>query len=231
MAGPKTLVAGTLLSVFSAIAPTGCAGRSGRAVPVPSAMSARSASAPAPAVLPPPRAARATVAYVIDGDTIVVTTRAVSLTSPTSSILSTSSASGARASGRPRGHPAERPAGPPSARARRVRVRLLGLDAPEDTRRRGCFGAQATAALRRLLPEGAAILVAVDQRRADPYGRALGYVWRADGTFVNQALVRRGYATTLFLPPAGPYRAELAAAEALARTARAGLWRACRRPS
>lgn len=199
MTSQKMLIAGTLLSAFSVIAPTGCAGRSGRAVPVRPALPLASASSSASslaALAPPRRAAPATVAYVIDGDTIVAVPRAHA---------------GARGT-------------------RRVRVRLLGLDAPEDTRRHGCFGAPATAALRRLLPEGAAILVAVDRRRADPYGRALGYVWRADGTFVNRVLVRRGYATTMFLPPAGPYRAELAAAEALARTARAGLWRACRRP-
>lgn len=115
-----------------------------------------------------------------------------------------------------------------AARARRTRVRLLGLDAPEATRRRECFGARATAGLRRLLPAGTAILLAVDRYRVDPYGRALGYVWRADGVFVNRMLIRRGYATTLFLPPAGPYRGEFAAAEAMARAAGAGLWRACR---
>jgi micrococcal nuclease len=140
---------------------------------------------------PPPTPAamamRATVAHVVDGDTIIV-----------------------------------------MARARRTRVRLLGLDAPEAGRRPDCFGARATAGLRRLLPAGTAILVAVDRRRADPYGRALGHVWRADGVFVNRDLIRRGYATTLFLPPAGPYRDELAAAEAVARAARAGLWRVCR---
>jgi micrococcal nuclease len=170
----------------SALAATGCAatgymGRPQRPVPVP----------PRPAAPAPrpwsPRPVRARVAYVIDGDTIIV-----------------------------------------MARGRRVRVRLLGLDAPEDTLRRGCFGRQATAGLRSLLPAGAAILLADDPRRADPYGRALGYVWRADGTFVNRVLLRRGLATTLFLPPAGdPFRARLAAAETAARAARTGLWRAC----
>jgi micrococcal nuclease len=116
-----------------------------------------------------------------------------------------------------------------AARARRLRVRLLGIDAPEDTRRRGCFGSQATTALRRMLPAGVTVRLAVDRRRADPYGRALGYVWRAGGALVNRVLVRRGYATTLFLPPDGPYRTELAAAQAQARAARTGLWRACRR--
>ncbi len=177
MIGPKRLAAAAL---SSAIALTDCAPPSGRAAPV--------APVPTTSTAPPPQALRATVAYVIDGDTIIV-----------------------------------------RARARRLRVRLLGIDAPEDTRRRDCFGAQATAALRGLLPEDTAIMVAVDRRRADPYGRALGYVWRPDGVFVNRVLIRRGYATTLFLPPDGPYHAELTAAEALARASRAGLWRACRR--
>ena len=156
------------LAALSAVALTACTG--------PAARSAHRA----------PQAVRATTAYVIDGDTIVVTTG-----------------------------------------AGRLRVRLLGLDAPEDTRRRGCFGPQATAALRRLLPVGASITLAVDRHRADPYGRALGYVWRADGTFINRVLIRRGFATTLFLPPPGPYRAEFAADEAAARAERAGRWRAC----
>jgi endonuclease YncB( thermonuclease family) len=206
MTGPKKLVS----ALFSALAFTGCAAPSGRAVPVARARS--SAPVQAPARIAPPPAVRATVAYIVDGDTIIVLAG-----------TGTAVRAGPRSPRRVRGVQQAR-------RVRRVRVRLLGLDAPEDTRRHGCFGGPATAALRRLLPEGAAILLAVDRRRADPYGRALGYVWRADGLFVNRVLLRRGYATTLSLPPAGPYRAEFAAAEALARAGRAGLWRACRRP-
>src|SRR4051812_32421390 len=104
----KILAAGTLLSAITVIGPTGCAGRSGRAVPVPPA--------------PPARAVPATVAYVIDGDTIITIPRA-----------------------RPHERASRRVLAYPGAP--RVRVRLLGLDAPEDTRRHGCFGAQATAAL------------------------------------------------------------------------------------
>jgi micrococcal nuclease len=184
MAGPEKLAAYALLP---AIALTGCPAASGRAPSVAPHQWPRPTPAATAATTTTATATRALVAYVIDGDTIIVTVR-----------------------------------------ARRTRVRLLGLDAPEATRRRDCFGARATAGLRRLLPVGTAILLAVDRRRADPYGRALGYVWRADGVFVNRDLVRRGYATTLSLPPAGPYGAEFATAEALARAARAGLWRACR---
>lgn len=182
MTGRKILVR---CALFAAIALPGCLAARGR---VPSAAPAAPAARVAPAAKVTIAGPRATVAYVIDGDTIIVV-----------------------------------------ARARHTRVRLLGLDAPEFTRRRDCFGGQATAGLRRLLPAGTAIRLAIDRRRADPYGRALGYVWRADGMFVNRVVLRRGFATTMFLPPAGHYRGEFAAAEALARAARAGLWRACRR--
>jgi micrococcal nuclease len=136
--------------------------------------------------------------YVIDGDTIIVTTR-----------------------------------------TGRSHVRLLGVNAPESTGDSGCFGGRAAAELRRLLPQGTRVLLVRDRRRVDPYGRHLGYIWRADGMFVNRALVRGGFATTLFLPPppepdgrpdAEPdtvIRAMLASAQDTARRERAGLWRAC----
>lgn len=111
--------------------------------------------------------------------------------------------------------------------ARRSRVRLLGIDAPEDTGRHDCFGRQATAELRRLLPADTPVLLGFGRRRLDPYGRTLAYVWRPDGMFVNRALVRGGFATTMLLPPTGRRRGLLLAAEDHARGERAGLWRAC----
>ena len=141
---------------------------------------------------------QARVDYVIDGDTIIVTTR-----------------------------------------VGRSHVRLLGINAPESTRHPGCYGGQAAAELRRLLPRGTRVLLVRDRRRVDPYSRHLGYVWRADGMFVNRALVRRGFATTLFLPPTAEpngrpdaeidtgIRAELASAQDAAQRERAGLWGAC----
>jgi micrococcal nuclease len=177
---------------LSAILPAACAvlitPPEAVSIPPPEPASPRAAALPRPAPT-----LRAKVAYVIDGDTVVVT-----------------------------------------ARVRQARVRLLGIDAPEHTRRRECFGGQATAGLRRLLPAGSAVRLAV-QRRRDRYGRDLAFVWRADGMFVNLVLVRRGYATTLFLPPLDPdgdgHRAGLTAAENMARRERSGLWRTCRIPA
>jgi micrococcal nuclease len=108
----------------------------------------------------------------------------------------------------------------------RFRVRLLGIDAPEDTRQHECFGRQATAELRRLLPAGSQVSLYL-QRHPDSYGRALAFVWRPDGLFINEAMLRRGYATTLFLPPTDHRRAQFVAAERQARHHRSGLWRTC----
>jgi micrococcal nuclease len=177
MIGIKNLV----FLALSAMLPAACA----VLITPPEPTSPRAGALPRPAVT-----LRAKIAYIIDGDTVVITTR-----------------------------------------ARRARVRLLGVDAPEDTRQRECFGGQATAGLRRLLPAGSAVRLVV-QRRRDPYGRYLAFVWRADGTFVNLVLVRRGYAVTLLLPPldrhGDRHRTGLTAAADLARRKRSGLWRTCR---
>lgn len=58
-----------------------------------------------------------------------------------------------------------------------------------------CFGHEATALLRRIMPPGSPVQVeedtAVDQR--DPRGRLRLYVWLLDGTFVNHELLRLGF--------------------------------------
>jgi micrococcal nuclease len=107
----------------------------------------------------------------------------------------------------------------------RGRVRLIGVDAPETWVRRDCFGAEATRALRRLTPPGAAVRVAPDVRARDRYGRSLLYLWTSRGVFVNAALVRGGFARAVPVPPDTARAAVLDRAEAAARRAPAGLWR------
>ena len=68
-------------------------------------------------------------------------------------------------------------------------------------------------------------------RRGDHYGRLLAYVERlSDGLVVNLSLVENGFAATLHIDPNDGMRHELAAAEALARSAGLGLWSACGGP-
>jgi micrococcal nuclease len=110
-------------------------------------------------------------------------------------------------------------------RGRPVRVRLIGVDAPETWLRHDCLGAEATRALRRLTPPGAAVRVAGDIRSRDRYGRRLLYLWTPRGVFVNAALVRAGFARAMEVPPDTSRAAPLREAEAIARRARTGLWR------
>jgi micrococcal nuclease len=110
------------------------------------------------------------------------------------------------------------------------RVRLLGIDTPETvhpTRPVECFGPEASAELARLAPPGTELRLERDTELRDRYGRLLAYATLPDGTFVNEALLSAGFATTLHIDPNGAHRARLATAEAAARTTGAGLWSAC----
>jgi micrococcal nuclease len=115
---------------------------------------------------------------------------------------------------------------------RQERVRYIGVDTPETVKPRTrvqCFGKRASAANRRLVG-GREVRLVADVEARDRYGRLLAYVYRADdGLFVNEALLRGGYATTLAIAPNVHFADRFAA---LARRARAdgqGLWSACER--
>lgn len=110
-------------------------------------------------------------------------------------------------------------------RERRVRVRLIGVDAPETWLRHDCFGVEATRALRRLTPPGSAVRALGDAEPRDRYGRRLLYLWTPRGVLVNAALVRAGFARAMPVPPDTRYAAVLREAEDAARRARVGLWR------
>jgi endonuclease YncB( thermonuclease family) len=115
---------------------------------------------------------------------------------------------------------------------RRLRVRLIGVDAPEIARRSAvpgeCFGTDARAALRRLAPRGSVLKITPDRERRDAYGRELRYAWTVGGVFVNAALMRHGYARAMMVPPNDRYNELFRAAESAAHQARLGLWSECR---
>ena len=115
------------------------------------------------------------------------------------------------------------------------RVRLLGVDAPESVtpdRPVECWGPQAAAAARRLMPKGATVAVATDpsQGAEDRFGRLLAEVTVGDapGT-VNVELVREGAAEVFRGDGRGRLQPALRAAEREARDAGRGLWGSCRR--
>ena len=108
------------------------------------------------------------------------------------------------------------------------RARLIGLDTPETVKPNSpveCYGPEASARTKALLPAGTEVLVQRDVEARDRYGRLLVYLWRSsDNMFVNRALLADGYGTVLSIAPNTTRRAQMAEAERSARTAGRGLW-------
>lgn len=123
------------------------------------------------------------------------------------------------------------------ADGRRQRVRLLGIDAPENTTLRTgsteCGGAEATAAATALARRWRGVTLRPDptQDALDRYDRLLAYVEPRTGppTTFQEELLRQGWAKVYVFDRSAPFaraRAFRRAAEA-ARTAQTGVWSAC----
>ncbi|MEA2190096.1 MAG: micrococcal nuclease [Solirubrobacteraceae bacterium] len=105
------------------------------------------------------------------------------------------------------------------------RSRLIGIDTPEVHGRVECFGAEASRFAERTLL-GRRVRFEVGAEPRDRYGRALIYVWLADGRFFNELLVQRGFARTLQIAPNVRFAARFDARAREARRAGRGLWSA-----
>ena len=109
-----------------------------------------------------------------------------------------------------------------------ARVRLLQIDAPEAGGE--CYAAASARELARLAPPGAGVVLEADPPldRVDRYGRLLRYI-HTNRVNVNIELVRRGAATPWFYGgERGRYAGALLGATSAARSARRGMWGACR---
>ncbi len=100
---------------------------------------------------------------------------------------------------------------------RNRRVRYVGINTPE--RDEPCSDA-ATAANRRLVG-GRTVTLVRDTEDVDRYGRLLRYIY-VGNVFVNEALVRDGYAENSVWPPDTRYAGHFRALEAEARAAGRG---------
>ncbi|WP_419848564.1 thermonuclease family protein [Candidatus Poriferisocius sp.] len=114
---------------------------------------------------------------------------------------------------------------------RTERVRLIGIDTPEAT---GgflpveCFGDEASAFTRSLLPADTEVRLTRDVEARDRYDRLLAYVYRAaDGLFVNLEIAANGYAEALVIEPNAIHADAFYGAAARARDQGLGLWDAC----
>ncbi len=114
-----------------------------------------------------------------------------------------------------------------------VSVRLIGIDTPEtvDPRRPvGCFGKEASNEAKNLL-SGKEVILQKDVSETDKYKRLLRYVYLAleDGKllFINDYLVREGFAKVLTYPPDVKFNEQFLRAEKQAREQNKGLWGKC----
>jgi micrococcal nuclease len=104
-------------------------------------------------------------------------------------------------------------------------VRSIGIDTPEtvDPRRPvGCFGKEASAKNKELVL-GKEVRLVKDVSDTDKYDRLLRYVYVGD-VFVNEYLVREGFARASSYPPDVKYQELFRDAEREAREAKRGLW-------
>jgi micrococcal nuclease len=112
-----------------------------------------------------------------------------------------------------------------------ARVRLVQIDTPEVYFRPECYGKQASAITKRLLPPGTLVRLTREPATdsADSYGRLLRYVTRVRGHLnINIHLVAVGAAAPYFYRGRrGRYAARLARLALRARRNHLGLWGRC----
>ncbi len=105
------------------------------------------------------------------------------------------------------------------------RLRYIGINAPENTSQKECFGQEATAANRQLV-EGKQVRLEKDVSETDRYGRLLRYVY-LDNEMINEILVAQGYAFASAYPPDVKYQENFSTQEKTARERGSGLWGGC----
>lgn len=114
-----------------------------------------------------------------------------------------------------------------------TRVRYLGVDTPEtkDPRKSvECFGKEAYNKNRDIV-EGKRVILEKDITDKDKYDRLLRYVYLplpdSSLLFVNDYLIRTGFAKVLTIPPDVKFAARFLEAQTEARQQNIGLWKMC----
>jgi micrococcal nuclease len=107
--------------------------------------------------------------------------------------------------------------------AKKEKVRLIGIDAPELGQ--GPWGKEAKKYLETLLDaSGRRVRLEFDVTRRDKYGRILAYVWTENGEMINLLMVKSGHAVLYTIPPNVRYTNELRQAQKEARDMALGIW-------
>lgn len=106
------------------------------------------------------------------------------------------------------------------------KVRMIGVDTPETVKPNHPvepYGKEASNYTKELLT-GKKVTLKFDVEPYDKYQRLLAYVYMEDGTFVNEKLVREGYARIMTIPPNVAQADLFLTAEREAREGNRGLW-------
>jgi len=117
------------------------------------------------------------------------------------------------------------------------RCRLIGVNTPETVspkQKEGappdCYGPEASALTKQLVPPGTQVRVELDAGPTDRYGRELVYLYRVqDNMFVNAELMKQGVARHMKVAPNTRYDNLFVQLEQEAAAAGRGLWKACPR--
>jgi micrococcal nuclease len=110
----------------------------------------------------------------------------------------------------------------------KIKVRYIGVNTPElhDPKKPiECFG-QAASDENKKLVEGKEVYIQKDFSETDKFKRLLRYVWVGD-IFVNDYLVRQGFAQVSTFPPDVKYQQQFIEAQTEARETKRGLWSQC----
>lgn len=107
-------------------------------------------------------------------------------------------------------------------------VRYIGIDTPETvhpSKPVECFGLEASNKNKELV-EGKEVRLEKDVSETDTWGRLLRYVY-VDDIFVNDYLVKQGYAYASTVPPDVKYAEQFVRAQREAKEYNRGLWARC----
>ncbi|CAJ1403882.1 unnamed protein product [Effrenium voratum] len=115
------------------------------------------------------------------------------------------------------------------------RCRLIGMNTPETVAPRqkqgappDCYGPEASALTKKLLPPGTKVRLELDEEQVDKYGRQLVYLYRSqDQLFINAELLRQGAARRYRVPPNVKNDPAFVQLEKDAKAGNKGLWGAC----
>lgn len=111
---------------------------------------------------------------------------------------------------------------------RRIKIRLIGMDAPENRnafkKKKHPLGAISSAYLESLLKNSPFLYLDFDVNKYDAFGRTLAYAYLSDGTMINEQMVRNGYAVLMTVPPNVKYEQRFKEAQQKARESNLGIW-------